>query len=141
VGSNFADQTQVSEELSAGGVARSFCPRKQSALGHSLGFSSLAETLGAALKGDLAPSALEVYQDTLCDRLDEAKAQLSGFSVPSSASQAVEPLLQRTRGFFHRLEEVLDLIEDYLCSGCAEALEEAISLLDLAQDQFTLVNS
>lgn len=99
------------------------------------GFASFAQALRVALdEGD--NQVVQEYQDVLIERLEDSKARLEDLHIPNSVESAVSPVVKTAEALFDKLGTVLDLVDEYLYDGSGDALEEAVSLLDLVQSQF-----
>ena len=99
------------------------------------GFATFANALRDARCGKLDRRVVQNYQDTLAERLETSKSRLQHLHIPSSVRSTISPLVKSAESLFERLGTVLDLVDEYLYDGSGDALEEAISLLDLAQSQ------
>ena len=99
------------------------------------GFATFANALREARCGKLDRRVVQNYQDTLAERLETSKSRLQHLHIPNSVKSTISPLVKSAESLFEKLGTVLDLVDEYLYEGSGDALEEAISLLDLAQSQ------
>ncbi len=114
-----------------------------SALPEGLGFVHLGDVLRATLAGQIDSKTLSGLQDRLWDRLETAQKQLEGLSARSwAASKASHShLLESTEALMEELGTVLELIDEFLDFGSQNSVSEAISVLDVIQEQFGQVFS
>lgn len=100
------------------------------------GFACLSAALRGTRKGEVDPQTVALYQDALIPKLEQGRRQLGKIVVPATLMSGVNPMVKSAELLFDRLQNVLELVEDYLHDDCGESLDEAISLLDVLQEQF-----
>lgn len=99
------------------------------------GFASLLTVLRGAKDGSVTDEVQVAYFNALMEHLEDARAQLEGTEIPPEIAEAVSPTLEAMRGLLRDLEWVLNHFGDYLSSGDAECLDQAIALLESIHEE------
>ena len=128
-----ADLTRLSGETKES-VSRSW--DSQQSADEAPGFSCYSDALKATRSGETDRATVIWYQDALAPRLEQTRRRLGKLVLPSTVEKSVSPTLRNADLLCDRLQNVLDLVENYLHDGCPDSLEEAISVLDVLQDKF-----
>lgn len=100
------------------------------------GFACLSAALRGTRNGEVTAETVALYQDALIPRLEQSRRQLGKIVVPATVVAGVNPMFKNAELLFDKLQNVVELVEDYLHDGCGEARDQAISLLDVLQEQF-----
>ena len=103
--------------------------------GPLLGFAQFSVTLRSVQSGSLEPSEVVESMEHLDWSLEQARARLHGMTVPDRVMAGISPVRKSAEALLSRLTQVLDLVDDFLYEGSRDALEEALSILDLLRGQ------
>lgn len=93
------------------------------------GFVSLLPLLEAARVDQVDMTELVIYHHTLSARLREARDALGQARVHPSLQERATPVLDRASGRLGALQEVLDLLGDYLGTADPAYVDRALELL------------
>ena len=109
--------------------------KTQAKPGRPLGFAQFAVTLRSVLTGSVEPSEVVEPMVRLDQSLEEAREKLHRMAVPARVMACISPARKNAETLLSKLTQVLDLVDDFLYEGSRDALEEALSILDLLQGQ------
>ena len=100
------------------------------------GFAQFSVTLREAMAGRLSADEVAEHLDNLELSLELARDRLSALEIPKRIANSLLPARQKAELLLEKLGLVVDLVDDYLQDGGGEALDEALSILDIVQGQF-----
>jgi len=101
------------------------------------GFDGLLSALRDSLLGQVDPQQVDLYREALYERLDRSRAEVDNMVIPEAARKSVAPVLEQTKVCFERMEDILELVGDYLYEDSGEALSEAMTLFEVVKRQLS----
>ncbi|MEW6284222.1 MAG: hypothetical protein AB1758_36750 [Candidatus Eremiobacterota bacterium] len=93
------------------------------------GFASLLTALNQAKQGQLEPGVLEAYYNGLWAHVEDVRARIAAIAIPEGFEAQAEQAFAATNGILDQMTLTLDLLADYLNTGDAGFLEDAIDTL------------